>query len=127
MWKSETNPLQFDRNYLTRADIARQHTIKKREQGQSTGELGVTAMGWSHGVEESHRSEIMSRSLSSPVVSQKKAYLCKSFGHTNGVSRLTGGDFAHGIGSNAAHMPGYRGHVPGCQFEVASLGTTYPT
>merc|ERR1740121_1549883 len=74
-----------------------------------------------------HR-ESFSRSSSTPVISQtnsQKVSFQKSFGHTNGVSRLTGGDFAHATGGSSAHIPGYRGHVPGFRFEQASLGSTF--
>merc|ERR1712176_973411 len=76
------------------------------------------ALYWAHSPMSSQRHLTMTRSISSPVISQKM-YLSKF------DNRLIAGDDAHASSGAAAHLPGYRGHIPGYHFENASLGSSF--
>lgn len=131
MWRNSSNPFQYDRNYLARQDIARQH-VRDRRSAINCDTMARTApaesaMAWTcHSawrpqegrtprLNESSRSSLWQDFPSeADAIDRRQAFLThtgqqsKSLSVTNSVPRLSG-SHAHG------HMPGYRGHISGYQ------------
>jgi hypothetical protein len=117
LWRNSNNPFQYDRNYMARGDIARgkaaHEQTKDRLFSASTAAATPLSMtGWSQVFSGQETGSIMTRRCSSASASMQRSFRTKAAGGANVTARLQGGERAASHGSSA-HIPGYKGFLPG--------------
>eukprot|EP00931_Biecheleriopsis_adriatica_P107986 TRINITY_DN82319_c0_g1_i1.p1 TRINITY_DN82319_c0_g1~~TRINITY_DN82319_c0_g1_i1.p1 ORF type:complete len:234 (-),score=27.94 TRINITY_DN82319_c0_g1_i1:83-736(-) len=152
LWKNHNVPYQYDKKYLAAIEHARMHATERQQKeawrrGQGrTDPMAATVSGFSHtghvftdDPEGRERyNPMMSRTLSEPGM---RSFPRKAHGHANSTFCLTGGVGAgknilgssQGFGISCAgmhdlkgaHIPGYRGFVPGMHTENLALSTGF--
>jgi len=127
LWQNHNNPMQYDKSYLTRNEIAREKTMKAKEDGrimrimaERQAEMGGTAVGWNNGLtrpeEANGRSDPLARSLSQPIMGRTCSFDKRTFDRiaapeANCTIKLSGDTVD-------SHLPGYRGNIRGWQPEA---------
>eukprot|EP00440_Ansanella_granifera_P006503 gb/GFBE01007051.1/.p1 GENE.gb/GFBE01007051.1/~~gb/GFBE01007051.1/.p1 ORF type:complete len:209 (+),score=14.17 gb/GFBE01007051.1/:1-627(+) len=142
LWRNHNIPYQFDKKYLQTIEHARMHATDRqyaRRGLQSPAPHSATGFGHTahlftdHPEGSDRYAPVLSRSVSSPAM---RTFSRKAHGDTNSSFHLTGGIGAgknilgssqgHGmLPAKGAHLPGYRGHVPGLHTEHLALSTAF--